>query len=184
VPQKMAASIRESSVSTAAFSSVTAPDSTPAPRRTHPAPQPWLRSSDAFVLRRSQILLASSRGENAYQIAHQPRLQSPNRSQRHSRLQRAGAPGGTSARLQTSSYDSSGLRPSAGRGLAGVAPDPKAISCYGLYLPEFEEVWLRFVDGRPVSGITTRSLSWCSEKLEALGKKVWRLIWDNPRAGT
>ena len=29
-----------------------------------------LRSPDAFVLRRCQILLASSRGENAYQIAH------------------------------------------------------------------------------------------------------------------
>jgi Winged helix-turn helix len=29
-----------------------------------------LRSSDAFGLRRSQILLASSRGENAYRIAH------------------------------------------------------------------------------------------------------------------
>jgi transposase len=29
-----------------------------------------LRSSDAFVLRRCQILLASSRGENAYQIAN------------------------------------------------------------------------------------------------------------------
>ena len=28
-----------------------------------------LRSSDAFVLRRCQILLASERGENAYQIA-------------------------------------------------------------------------------------------------------------------
>jgi transposase len=31
--------------------------------------QAGLRSSDAFVLRRCQILLASSRGENAYQIA-------------------------------------------------------------------------------------------------------------------
>ena len=30
-----------------------------------------LRSSDAFTLRRCQILLASARGENAYQIAHQ-----------------------------------------------------------------------------------------------------------------
>ena len=58
-------------------------------------------------------------------------------------------------------------------------PDPKAISCYGLYLPEFEEVWLRFVDGRPVSGITTRFLSWCCERLEAAGKKVWLLVWDN-----
>jgi hypothetical protein len=58
-------------------------------------------------------------------------------------------------------------------------PDPKAISCYGLYVPEFEKVWLRFVDGRPVSGITTRFLSWCCERLEAAGKRVWVLIWDN-----
>jgi hypothetical protein len=46
----------------------------------------------------------------------------------------------------------------------------KAISCYGLYVPELEKVWVRFVDGRPVSGITTRFLSWCSEKLQAAGK--------------
>ncbi len=58
-------------------------------------------------------------------------------------------------------------------------PDPKAISCYGLYLPEFERVWLRFVDGRPVSSITTRFLEWCSERLAEVGKKVWLLIWDN-----
>jgi hypothetical protein len=37
-------------------------------------------------------------------------------------------------------------------------PEPKALSCYGLYLPELEETWLRFVDGRPVSAITTRFL--------------------------
>jgi hypothetical protein len=49
-------------------------------------------------------------------------------------------------------------------------PDPKAISCYGLFVPEFEEVWLRFVDGRPVSGITTRFLSWCCQKLQAAGQ--------------
>jgi DDE superfamily endonuclease len=58
-------------------------------------------------------------------------------------------------------------------------PDPKAISCYGLFVPELEKMWLRFVDGRPVSPITTRFLSWCSEKLAAVGKKVWVLIWDN-----
>lgn len=59
-------------------------------------------------------------------------------------------------------------------------PDPKAISCYGLYLPEIEETtWLRFVDGRPVSGITTQFLSWCSEKLLAAGKRVVVLVWDN-----
>ena len=58
-------------------------------------------------------------------------------------------------------------------------PDPKAISCYGLFMPEFAEVWLRFVDGRPVSGITTRFLLWCCQKLQAAGKRVWGLIWDN-----
>ena len=57
--------------------------------------------------------------------------------------------------------------------------DPKAISCYGLFVPEFKETWVRFVDGRPVSAITTRFLSWCSEKLEAAGKKVLVLVWDN-----
>ena len=50
-------------------------------------------------------------------------------------------------------------------------PDPKPISCYGLYTPELGRTWLRFVDGRPVSGITTRFLEWCSQKLEELGKK-------------
>jgi hypothetical protein len=61
-------------------------------------------------------------------------------------------------------------------------PDPKAISCYGLYLPELPayDMWLRFVDGRPVSSVTTQFLSWCAEELEGLGKKrVLLLIWDN-----
>ena len=30
-------------------------------------------------------------------------------------------------------------------------PDPKAISCYGLYVPELDQMWIRFVDGRAVS---------------------------------
>ena len=50
-------------------------------------------------------------------------------------------------------------------------PDPKAISCYGVYTPELGRTWLRFVDGRPVSGITTRFLEWCCKKLEELGKE-------------
>jgi hypothetical protein len=59
-------------------------------------------------------------------------------------------------------------------------PEPKAVSCYGLYLPEIdEETWIRFVDGRPVSSITTQFLGWCCEKLQAAGKKVLLLIWDN-----
>jgi hypothetical protein len=57
--------------------------------------------------------------------------------------------------------------------------DPKAISCYGLYGPELEKVWVRFVDGRPVSSISTRFLSWCCQKLRAADKRVWVLIWDN-----
>ena len=59
-------------------------------------------------------------------------------------------------------------------------PDPKAISCYGLYLPQLDgETWLRFVDGRPVSSITTLFLRWCAQELEGIGKKVLLLIWDN-----
>jgi hypothetical protein len=58
-------------------------------------------------------------------------------------------------------------------------PDPKAISCYGLYVPQFDQTWIRFVDGRPVSSITTQFLRWSCEKLEAAGKKVLLLIWDN-----
>jgi transposase len=65
------------------------------------------------------------------------------------------------------------------RSVATDDPEPKAISCYGLYLPQIGDTWLRFVDGRPISSITTRFLSWCAKKLQAAGKKVWLLIWDN-----
>ncbi len=58
-------------------------------------------------------------------------------------------------------------------------PEPKAIPCYGLYPPEIDDTWLRFVDGGPVSSVTTQFLRWGLEKLEALGKKVLLLIWDN-----
>lgn len=64
-------------------------------------------------------------------------------------------------------------------------PDPKALACYGLLLrrsvlgvPD-EQVWLRFVDGRPVSAITEQFLAWCCARLQALGAPVWVLIWDN-----
>jgi DDE superfamily endonuclease len=55
----------------------------------------------------------------------------------------------------------------------------KALACYGMYLPELQETWLRFVDGRPVSAITTQFLGWCCEKLEQRGKEALLLIWDN-----
>ena len=57
--------------------------------------------------------------------------------------------------------------------------DPKALSCYGLFLAEVGQTWLRFVDGRPVSAITTQFLSWSCQSLEALGKKALLLVWDN-----
>jgi hypothetical protein len=65
------------------------------------------------------------------------------------------------------------------RSLEKDDPDPKAISCYGLYMPELERTWgCVSWKGRPVSGITTRFLEWCSKKLEGLAKKVWVSIWD------
>jgi hypothetical protein len=42
-----------------------------------------------------------------------------------------------------------------------------------------EQVWLRFVENRPVGQLTTQYLTWCCEKLTALGKKALLLIWDN-----
>ncbi len=64
--------------------------------------------------------------------------------------------------------------------------EPKALACYGLYLhlrgedrSLHKQVWLRFVDGRPVSEITGRYLEWCCGRLEALGKEALLLVWDN-----
>jgi transposase len=65
-------------------------------------------------------------------------------------------------------------------------PDPKALACYGLLVRQWDDVGqrdermlLRFVDGRPVSALTTRFLAWCCERLAAQGKKALLLVWDN-----
>lgn len=58
-------------------------------------------------------------------------------------------------------------------------PEPKALACYGLYLPEMEQTWIRFVDGRPISSVTTQFLSWCCDKLAAAGKEALLMVWDN-----
>jgi len=66
-------------------------------------------------------------------------------------------------------------------------PDPKALACYGLLVrwtvadaaALTEQVWLRFVDGRPVSSITPQYLAWCCDKLVAEGKQALLMIWDN-----
>jgi DDE superfamily endonuclease len=65
-------------------------------------------------------------------------------------------------------------------------PDPKALACYGLLLradptdaQAADEIWLRFVDGRPVSPVTIDYLDWCCRKLQARGQEALLLIWDN-----
>jgi DDE superfamily endonuclease len=62
-------------------------------------------------------------------------------------------------------------------------PDPKALACYGLlvrYHPQHaEQIWLRFVVGRPVSAVTIEFLAWCSARLAAQGVTALLLIWDN-----
>jgi transposase len=61
-------------------------------------------------------------------------------------------------------------------------PDPKALACYGLLRRDGttpEEVWLRFVTGRPVSTVTEQFLAWCCTRLAAEGTTTLVLIWDN-----
>lgn len=64
-------------------------------------------------------------------------------------------------------------------------PDPKALACYGLLVrwtaeeTARERVWLRFVDGRPVSAVTTQYLQWCCAKLQEISIRVLLLVWDN-----
>jgi hypothetical protein len=64
--------------------------------------------------------------------------------------------------------------------------EPKALACYGLLVrwtndsgDMDEKMWLRFVDGRPVSAITIEFLRWCCDKLEAANKGVLLMVWDN-----
>lgn len=65
-------------------------------------------------------------------------------------------------------------------------PDPKALACYGLLVscpaaPETlpERVWLRFVEGCPISSLTIQYLGWCCEQLAQAGKKALLMVWDN-----
>jgi DDE superfamily endonuclease len=58
-------------------------------------------------------------------------------------------------------------------------PEPKALACYGLWLPARGRMLLRFVDGRPVSPVTCAFLGWVAEQLAAEGIRVLALVWDN-----
>jgi hypothetical protein len=73
-----------------------------------------------------------------------------------------------------------------GQAVAKDDPDPKALACSGLLLRAdpadrhaTDEMWLRFVDGRPVSPVTIDYLAWCCRQLHAAGKEALLLIWDN-----
>jgi len=57
--------------------------------------------------------------------------------------------------------------------------EKKAVACYGILRADVEQVLVRFVDGRPVSHVTTAFLLWVCQQLAAEGKKVLVLIWDN-----
>ena len=57
--------------------------------------------------------------------------------------------------------------------------DPKALCCYGLLREDTGQMLLRFVDGRPVSHVSTAYLQWVCEQLGSEGKRVLVLIWDN-----
>lgn len=61
-------------------------------------------------------------------------------------------------------------------------PDPKALACYGLLVRQRatpETLWLRFVDGRPVSILTEQFLTGVCERLAATGATTLVLVWDN-----
>ena len=40
-------------------------------------------------------------------------------------------------------------------------------------------LWLRFVDGRPVSAVTRVCHAWCAAQAAALGKRAVPRVWDN-----
>jgi hypothetical protein len=64
--------------------------------------------------------------------------------------------------------------------LAVPRGEPKALACYGLWLPARDQTWLRFVEGRPVSALTTQLLAWCAAQAAPdVGMRTLVLIWDN-----
>jgi hypothetical protein len=62
-------------------------------------------------------------------------------------------------------------------------PDPKALACFGLLLKDYRhaqsQMLLRFVQGQPASPGMIAFLEWCCQQLEAQGKTVLLMVWDN-----
>jgi len=136
-----------------------------------------LRSKDAFVLRRSQILLASARGEIAPQIAENLVCASQTvRDAIHDFIRHgvdalvadSSRPKQTHAALDTEQTEA--LKELLHHSAREFARDSTS-------------TWPRFVDGRLVSPITTRFLRWCCHRLQQRGKEALLLIWDNALAG-
>lgn len=57
--------------------------------------------------------------------------------------------------------------------------DPKAVAGDGILRADTQEGLVRFVDGRPVSHVTTAFLNWGCERLAAEAKKALLLVGDN-----
>lgn len=60
--------------------------------------------------------------------------------------------------------------------------NPKALAANGLLVRTahgLDEIWLCFVDGRPLSTLTVSLLGWCCRELEAVGQTALLLVWDN-----
>src|SRR5712691_1936591 len=61
--------------------------------------------------------------------------------------------------------------------------DAKALGCYGVLLRRHyqlvDQMFLRFVEGRPVSAVTIDFLKVCCQELEAQAVPALVLIWDN-----
>ena len=57
--------------------------------------------------------------------------------------------------------------------------EPKALACYGIWLPATGQMLLRFVLGRPVSTLTVAYLEWVSLTRYQAGKQALFLVWDN-----
>ena len=51
--------------------------------------------------------------------------------------------------------------------------------CCGRGYLQADQMWLRFVTGRPVSAVTIDFLAWCSAQLATQGFTALLLIWDN-----
>jgi transposase len=65
-------------------------------------------------------------------------------------------------------------------------PDPTALACSALLARCWDaasrrraDLWLRCVEGRPVSAVTVDFLCWCTARAQERGTRAVLLVWDN-----